>query len=240
MVAQAKPCEEKDCGKQFGQDLTKKMHDTIREETDMYQMLAAKLRAPLENGGLPGSSSWAPASSVAFCSDWRDENRDPGRQTQVRMLWSPDSIFLRFDCSYREIFTYSGKATHRDQLWMRDVAEVFIRPDMWDANHYLEFEISPNGDWLDLDIAPGKKSILFCDLKSRVLLDRKKQTWTAEMAIPMSCLTQSFKPHEAWRLNFFRIEGREPNRFYSAWVPTFAPQPNFHVPEVFGVLHFLD
>ncbi len=77
-----------------------------------------------------------------------------------------------------------------------------------------------------------------CDLKSRATLDQKAGRWVADLAIPMTCLTREFDPREVWRVNFFRVEGAEPDRFYSAWRPTRTPQPNFHVPEMFGELFF--
>jgi hypothetical protein len=206
----------------------------------MNQILAARLKEPLERDRLPGHSSWEKAQPVTFCSDWRADHPDPMRETNVQLLWSPDSLFIRFRCRYRELYVYDGIACRRDKLWLRDVAEVFLRPETEELTQYREFEIGPSGDWLDLNIAPGIKTILFCDLKSRVILDNPQHIWTAEIAIPMSALTTKFDPREAWRLNFFRIEGQDPDRFYSAWIPTFTPQPNFHVPEVFGVLEFLD
>jgi|WetSurMetagenome_2_1015567.scaffolds.fasta_scaffold277621_1 hypothetical protein len=203
----------------------------------MKHVTAAKLKTALDEQGLPHSSAWVHAPAVRFCSDWCAENPDPQRETLFQLLWSPESLFLRFKCRYREIFVYEGAAVRRNGLWLRDVAEIFIHPSSGEPRRYKEFEISPNGDWLDLDIAPGEKSILDCDLRSRVVIDRDALLWTAELAIPMSCLVPSFNPSETWRLNLFRIEGQEPNRFYSAWIPTHTPQPNFHVPEVFGTLH---
>ncbi len=152
------------------------------------------------------------------------------------MLWSHDCLYLRFRCAYREIFVYEGGDSRRDRLWMRDVAEIFIQNPGDELRHYREFEISPNGDWLDLDISPGQKTILMCDMKSRVVRDADR--WTAELALPMKVLAPKFDPEEVWRLNLFRIEGRAPNRFYSAWRPTWTPEPNFHVPERFGELRF--
>jgi alpha-galactosidase len=204
----------------------------------MNQISATKLHNPLDSEGLPDNSAWEAAQPVTFCSDWRAENADPMRETTVQLLWSSDYLFIRFYCRYRDIYSYDGNACRRDELWMRDVAEVFIRRESGELRHYKEFEISPNGDWLDLDIAPGIKTILFCDLRSRVVLNSEQRTWTAEMAIPMDCLTTALDPGETWRLNLFRIEGRNPDRFYSSWIPTFTAQPNFHVPEVFGALKF--
>jgi hypothetical protein len=206
----------------------------------MNQIAAARLNNPLDREGLPAGSAWKAAQQVTFCSDWRAENPDPMRETSVQLLWSPDCLFIRFHCRYRDLHVYDGSACRRDQLWLKDVAEVFIQRETEELRRYREFEISPNGDWLDLDIAPGSKTILFCNLKSRVVLNSEHHTWTADMAIPMNCLTMAWDPAETWRLNFFRIEGRDPDRFYSSWIPTFTPQPNFHVPEVFGALKFVD
>ncbi len=204
----------------------------------LSSLIAAQLDTPLEADGLPVPAAWEKAAPTVYNSDWRGENADARRETEVRVLWSYERLFFRFLCRYREIVVYEGGNCRRDKLWMKDVAEVFIRPRGWDLRHYLEFEISPNGDWLDLDIAPGEKTILFCDLKSRVTVDSSASIWLAEMAIPMNCLTASFRPDEIWNMNLFRIEGAEPNRFYSAWLPTNTHQPNFHVPEVFGELRF--
>jgi alpha-galactosidase len=206
----------------------------------METITAGKLKEHLDSQGLPLSSAWETTDPVAFCSDWRGEHSDPKRETSVRLLWSPDYLFIRYDCRYRSIFVYEGGNCRRDKLWMRDVAEIFLRPETGEPGRYREFEISPNGDWLDLDIFAGNKSILYCDLKSRVVVDPKHRIWTAEMAIPTSCLDASLDPAAIWRLNLFRIEGEEPDRFYSAWRPTCTPQPNFHVPEAFGLLQFLE
>jgi alpha-galactosidase len=204
----------------------------------MNRIIAYRLGSSLDDAGLPNAAAWVTTDPVAYCSDWRGEIADAGRETQVRMLWSEAFLYLRFDCRFREIYVYDGGNSRRDKLWDRDVAEAFIRPPENAPGHYLEFEISPNGDWLDLDIAPGDKTILYCDLKSRVVIDANARLWTAALAIPMNCLTASFNPKDVWRINLFRIEGSEPDRYYSAWQPTHTPRPNFHVPEAFGELHF--
>jgi hypothetical protein len=199
--------------------------------------IAARLGEHLDNE-FPPPESWKAAQPIVFCTDWQGKNADPQRETEVRLLWSCEYLFIRFRARYREIYVYPGGNSRRDQLWLRDVAEVFIRPPSEPLRHYYEFEISPNGDWLDLDISEGTKSSLMCKLKSRVVVDTQKYIWMAELAIPMDCFTPKFNPDKDWRLNFFRVEGTEPDRFYSAWRPTCTPRPNFHVPELFGVLHF--
>jgi alpha-galactosidase len=204
----------------------------------MNQAIAMELDTLLDKDGLPSSSAWEKAQPAIFCSDWRGQNPEPQLETRARLLWSQEYVFVQFLCRYRELYVYEECNCRRDELWDRDVAEIFIRPPEDKLRHYREFEISPNGNWLDLDIDHGTKRILFCDLKSRVTVNVDKRVWIAEMALPIPCLTTSFDPRDIWRLNLFRIEGCEPNRFYSAWQPTNTPKANFHVPEVFGELHF--
>jgi alpha-galactosidase len=184
---------------------------------------------------------WRFAESVTFCEDWQGKDPAPDRETRVRVLWSLETLFLRFECRYRElnVFADSGPDGRRDHLWDRDVAEAFLQPDPSDPHKYKEFEVSPNGLWIDLDIAPGAKPDLKSGMKRSVILDENSHTWTAELAIPMRSLTAKFDPAATWRVNFFRVEGKEEPRGYYAWQPTHTPQPNFHVPSAFGRLRLV-
>ena len=208
------------------------------------RVIAARLLTTANQEGLPQRTAWEGAQPVVFCSDWQGQNADPQRETEVRLLWSREFLFLRFRARYREIHVFPEANTRRDQLWLRDVAEVFIQPDTDGPSRYKELEISPNGSWLDLDINldldidEGRKADLQCALRSKVTVNALTRVWVAELAIPMSGLTGRFHPEAAWKVNFFRVEGPEPTRFYSAWRPTHTPQPNFHVPEAFGELRF--
>ena len=126
----------------------------------------------------------------------------------------------------------------RDHLWDRDVAEAFLQPNPSQLGHYLEFEVSPNGMWIDLDIFPGGRADLESGLERSVMLDESGRTWTAEMAIPMRALEAQFDPRASWRANFYRVEGSKEPRAYLAWQATRTAQPNFHVPRAFGKLRF--
>lgn len=186
------------------------------------------------------AADWQAADAVTFCADWQGKNPDAERQTQVRLLWTPQTLYLRFECRYRELFVFDDSEANgrRDQLWDRDVAETFLQPDPSRPRYYREFEVSPNGMWVDLDIFPEGLRDLKSGLQRSVWLDREHRTWAAELAIPMRALTENFDPAAEWRVNFFRVEGPREPRFYSAWRATGTPQPNFHVPEVFGRLRF--
>ncbi len=187
------------------------------------------------------ASEWNNVNPVSFCSDWQEKNPDPGRNTEVRALWSQRMLYLRFECRYRELFMFEDCDPNgrRDHLWDRDVAEAFLQPDPSKGGFYKEFEVSPNGMWVDLDIFPGGRADLKSGLQRSVMLQEGSRTWIAELAIPMKSLTTKFDPAAIWRVNFYRVEGRNEPRAYLAWQPTHTPQPNFHVPSGFGRLRFV-
>ena len=184
---------------------------------------------------------WERANAIRFSHDWRGKNADPQRQTEVRILFSESELYLRFHCRCRTIHVFpdSDPKGRRDELWDRDVVEVFLQPQRLGEKYYKEFEVSPNGQWLDLNITPEGLQHITSGMRSSVKLDESKRVWVAEIAIPLGVLTPRFDPEQTWRVNFFRCEGIDPHRFYSAWQPTGTPTPNFHVPESFGALRFV-
>ena len=210
------------------------------ETTPADAILAAHVPHPVPLDGRYPSADWKLAAPVTFSSDWQGKNADPARQTTVRALWTSTTIYLRFECRYRDLFVFpdSESSGRRDQLWDRDVAEAFLQPDPSAEHYYKEFEVSPNGMWIDLDISPSGLADLKSGLQRSVWLDESARTWSAELAIPIPSITARFDPAAEWRVNFYRVEGRAEPRFYSAWRPTNTPEPNFHVPAAFGHLRF--
>ena len=208
--------------------------------SDEDTAVAIRMSELPDGEGFPRQSSWELASPVRFNADWQGKNADPGRETEVRLLWTPETLFLRFRAKYRVITVFPDAEPdgRRDKLWERDVAEVFLQPDPSQLRRYKEFEVSPNGFWIDLDIAPEEKHDLKSGLRRRVVLNEAAKEWVAELALPMNRLVERFDPAAAWKVNFFRAEGLTESRFYSAWQPTRTPAPNFHVPEAFGALTF--
>jgi alpha-galactosidase len=209
--------------------------------TDEQAAVAVRMPESGDLEGFPKESAWEHTPSQRFNADWQGKNADPERKTEVRLLWTPETLFLRFRAKYRVITVFPDAEPNgrRDQLWDHDVAEVFLQPDPSVPRRYREFEVSPNGFWIDLDIAPGEKRDLKSGLRRRVVLNEAAKTWVAELALPMNCLVERFDPSSTWRVNFYRVEGAAEPRFYSAWRPTGTAVPNFHVPEAFGELIFV-
>ena len=204
------------------------------------EVIAVRLSHEAGANGFPIASEWNRPTAIRFSHDWQGKNEDPQRQTEVRVLWSEHELYLQFCCRYRSIDVQrdAGPNGRRDYLWERDVAEVFLQADRFGEKYYKEFEVSPNGQWLDLDITPEGLRHITSGMRSSVKLDESQQHWTAELAIPLQAVTDKFDPAQAWRVNFFRCEGLDPERFYSTWQPTHTPEPQFHVPGAFGTLRF--
>lgn len=203
---------------------------------------AVRLTGSPDAEGWPPERAWETAPPVCFSADWQGKNTDQQRQTQVRLLWNADFLFLRFDARYRSInvFADAEASGRRDGLWNRDVCEVFLQPRGAHPSCYKEIEVAPNGSWIDLEIAPGETRNLRSGLRRRVDIDEPQRQWRAVLAVPMKSLVSRLEMPAVWRVNFFRVEGAEEPRFYSAWRPTNTPKPNFHVPEAFGALVFTE
>lgn len=202
------------------------------------ELIALRLERGLEDG-YPPRSEWDKVEAASFQWDWQGKNEDEGRRTEVRAIWTSDTLFLRFVCRYRELLVFDDADAdgRRDGLWDRDVAEAFLQPDRFGSRHYSEIEVAPNGMWVDLEIFPGGRRTLASGMRTMARIEGA-QVWTGQVAIPIASLARNFDPRQPWRANFFRCEGRDPQRWYSAWQPTHTPQPAFHVPEKFGLLRF--
>src|SRR2546430_3985754 len=160
-------------GEHAGQFTRMSPHDaTSQERTAM----AVRLIDALDAEGFPSLLSWGLSAPLRFNKDWQGKNADLERETEVRLLWTPEALFVRFQAKYRVItvFLDAGSNGRRDQLWDRDVAEVFLQPDPSQLRRYKEFEVSPNGMWIDLAIAPGEKHDLKSGLKRRVILNEEE------------------------------------------------------------------
>jgi cellulose/xylan binding protein with CBM9 domain len=189
---------------------------------------------------------WRLLPRAEFDHNYTGENRYPDLKTEVASLWSDKYVYFAFWCKYRELNVYKGEdpAKERWELWERDVVEVFINPQPERINHYYEFEVSPNNQWLDLEIdldkTPFNDAGWNSGFEHAVRIDEKQRLWMCEMRIPLSVMKARIVPGAQWRGNFFRAEGTGPDeqRSLMAW-STVVPQPEaFHNPSRFGILRF--
>jgi hypothetical protein len=189
----------------------------------------------------PATPEWRTAPSVEMGSDYFGKPI-AGDPTLIRSRWSNTHLYLLYACPYDELNLRPNPnpAVETPQLWNHDVAEVFIGWDPDRIGRYKEFQVSPQGEWVDLDIdrdnpkgQAGMRWNSGYSVKARI--DRDRKIWYGEMRIPISAIDERTTPlrGRAFRVGFFRIAGVTDKKHY-AWSPT--GRTSFHVPAAFGQL----
>jgi hypothetical protein len=193
----------------------------------------------------PNAAPWKGVQGI-FMENGPKGEAVPGHRTEVRSRWTTDSVYFLFVCPYQELHLRPNpsQTTETNQLWDWDVAEVFVGTDSEHINLYKEFELSPQGEWVDLDIDRNKPHFeggwtWYSGWTVKARLDRAKKIWYGEMRIPSKSIdNRAPKPGLEMRINFYRCQGADPNRKYIAWQPTHAA--TFHVPEAFGRMRLVE
>ena len=189
-------------------------------------------------------SAWKSASLAKIMTYWSGEKAPAGREFTANLFWSDTALYVRFRASQSEPLVVSENADLTKKiigLWERDVCEIFIAPDASLRNKYFEFEIAPNGEWIDLGIeVASQERKTDWNYKSGMTSAAKIEKDKVVMAIkvPFASLGRTPKVGDVWLGNLFRCVGKDPTRGYLAWQPTETQKPNFHVPEKFGEFRF--
>lgn len=188
----------------------------------------------------PDNPFWRSAPRVSFALDLFAQPTGVGA-TEVRSRWTRDSLYLLYICPFERLHLKPGPVTDRDTplLWDWDVAEAFIGLRGSDLDRYREFEMSPQGEWVDLDIDLEHPQADYgmswnsgFTVKARI--DRDRKIWYGEMRIPMSAFPAAPKAGDVLRLGLYRISGPPPDRKFGSWQP--IHRRTYHTPESFGTL----
>lgn len=192
----------------------------------------------------PDSAFWH-GVPAAFATT--DTNGDPvvGNPMEVRSRWTSEYLYFLFLCPYEKLYlnAHPQAGVKTNGLWLWDVAEIFIGSDPDNIARYKEFEVSPQGEWLDLDIDLNRtedshdwKWISGFQVSARI--DPTLHRWFGFMRIPYASVdSRPAAIGNTLRINFFLSAGPEAEHRTMAWQPTFGS--TFHVPEVFGELELI-
>lgn len=201
--------------------------------------IQASADAPLQTD--PVSDFWSAAAPVYLEKDMQGQLVKSFR-TEVRIRWTRNNLYFLFNCPYDQLNVKPSPTTAQEtnQLWNWDVAEVFIGSNFSDINRYQEFEVSPQGEWVDLDIDLSKPHhedgwTWNSGFEARARIDATNHRWYAAMRIPLSAIDR--RPPAAgkeFRTNLFLSEGPASNHHAVAWQPPMSH--TFHVPAQFGLL----
>ena len=193
----------------------------------------------------PNAPQWKGVAGVMADRNYQNEPI-PGPPTEFRSRWTAKTLYLLYTCPFDELNLKPdpNPAAETPRLWNWDVGEAFIGADFDHIGRYKELQVSPQSEWVDLDInredktgAAGMAWNSGYKVKGRI--DRDRHVWYGEMAIPMTAIgVTAPKPGAEVRIGLYRIAGVEPHKKYYAWQPT--GQTSFHVPQAFGRLRLVE
>lgn len=206
-------------------------------------IVAQYVNQPLSEGDFE-NEAWQAAQPITIDHYWSGEPAPASRHAEARIYWSNEALHVRFVGVQKEplIVAENPRIDQKTLgLWDRDVCEIFLAPDASNPSRYFEFEAAPTGEWIDLGIVvqpDGRETdwdfISGFTTAAKLAGDRL----FIGMRIPWSEAIPKPAAGDVWRVNLFRCIGPEAPERYLAWLPTRTPEPNFHVPEVFGTLLF--
>lgn len=206
---------------------------------------------PIHVDGILDEPIWSAVEKMAL-SEVRDGS-PPAWRTDAMIVWDSTYLYVAFAARDPDVW---ATMTERDaRLWEEEVVELFLDPD-GDGKNYVEWEFNALNTVLDLLMSAaysaggsadfgwdseGMLSAVHVDgtIENR---DDRDAGFTVEIAIPWADLVGvsdvPIPPNDRdrWRMNFYRYESA--SNEYTAWSPTGAI--NFHMPEKFGTVLFLE
>ena len=205
-------------------------------------ILSKHARSDFELTANPDAKAWKNVPGVVAENDVNGKPV-PGHRSEIRSRWTQRNLYFLFICPYEQLYLKPDPVTttaETNGLWDWDVAEVFIGWDLKNIGLYKEFEISPRGEWVDLDIdrdhpRPVVNWQWNSGFQVKTRIDKAQKIWYGEMKIPLDQIDRRPpKPGLEFRINLYRIQGPPPGRKFIAWQPTNSP--SYHTPTAFGRL----
>ncbi len=196
---------------------------------------------PVLDGNL-NDAVWSGITPIAIAHDW--QGRRAGPETLARLAWTPDALFFAFDCAYEALNVAEDAARGEvDDLYRRDVVEIFIDESPRSRGTYREIEVDPLGRFLDIAVdlshRPRGDTEWSSGITTGASIDREARRFRIEARVPAEAFGgQRLAPSE-WRINLYRIAGVSP-RTFMAQFPTYSERANFHVPDRFGWVRLID
>ncbi len=141
-------------------------------------------------------------------------------------------------------------------VWEDSCVEFFFAPDTTYQERYFNLEVNCAGtplmqyntvasqEFFSLD----EEDIRQIQIATSLTESTKREidtpmTWTLEYRIPISLLKKYAPvtepaPGVRWRANFYKIAHKSSHPHYLTWSPIERAEPDFHLPEFFGLLEF--
>ena len=124
----------------------------------------------------------------------------------------------------------AANVTTRDgPVWNDDSVELFLGCGERALGHYKHFIVNAAGTVYDAHVIEKD-----WDANVRAGASRSADTWSVELAIPLSSFGRAPRAGDVWMINFTRSR-RAGSRELSCWSCTYG---GFHAPQEFGDVMF--
>lgn len=167
--------------------------------------------------------------------------------TDFRIDYTDEGLIVLFRGKFERLRCAEGldveEGTGKSHgLWMHsDVYEIFIGPNARGTGLYKEFQVSPDGRFIDISVnrAEGKSDTSWrSGMKCRSFVNDAKKTWCAAMELPWNCFDTDYRSDCEWNANVYRATGNYHGDELLAWSATGCGDGAFHRYEQFGRIIF--
>jgi hypothetical protein len=229
----------------------KRIHEATFEKQSFYKVYKAK--QPIMIDGDWNKLQWKDMKPIEI----KNQMGAPPKfipTVQAKMMYDKANLYVIF--KVRDCFVRCITKDYNGPVWEDSCVEFFFSPDTSFPERYFNLEINCGGTPLmRYNIFTRKEFILLDidDIKEIEIAHSMPQivdpeiteiiTWTVECKIPIKMLnkyTSITQPRNGiiWRANFYKIAENSSNPHYLTWSVVENHEPNFHLPQFFGMLQF--
>jgi hypothetical protein len=217
------------------------------------EYLVAKLKKPMKIDANWNKAEWKKIETIKI-ENYMGTVSPFKPRVEAKMIYDTDNVYVIFRVKDR--FVKSAVTEYNGNVSGDSCVEFFFAPDTEAPLKYFNLEINAGGTplifyiskpWTEfvkleapeikqIEIAHSLPSVVDPEITEPV-------TWTIEYRIPLSMLKKFSNvtnpaPGVLWKANFYKTGSRTSNPNYLTWNFVDNPNPNFHLPQFFGVLKF--
>ena len=192
----------------------------------------------IEIDGYLNEEVWTHAQVIDdFTQQSPDEGQPSSERTEVRMLYSPQKLYIGFECYDSQPEKVVANEMRRDgQLWQND--NVYVMLDTYgDKRQCVFFRMNALGAQSDTAVTDGGENLNGSwDCIWETAGQRHDKGWTVEIAIPFNQLRFKKSDSMVWGVNFGRNIARKNETTQWIQVPRSESWPGTYHPIYQGKL----
>jgi hypothetical protein len=171
----------------------------------------------------------------------------PALDTRVGLEWNENGLMVFFHGRFDKLRMVPESVPHQTgqktpRLWEdSDVYEVFIGVNASASSLYKEFQVSPDGRFIDIDVNRQldiSNHHWYSGMQCRSIIDGEMRIWSSVIELPWECFGLHKRADDVWHANFYRASGTFHGDELLAWSPTGYGPKCFHRPHLFGTILF--